>query len=99
MPSFSLLPQQGRHSLHLSPPSGDVDVVPRIAPLADVHVDPHYVHPKTGLDNQIVTPDRVIIHDEMKMERKRKVHIFFLNLLQLVKPMWGSCYGLFNIWW
>lgn len=72
MPSFSLLPQQGRHSLHLSPPSGDVDVVPRIAPLADVHIDAHYVHPKTGLDNQIVTPDRVIIHDEMKMERKRK---------------------------
>ncbi|XP_073061093.1 homeobox-DDT domain protein RLT2-like isoform X2 [Primulina eburnea] len=72
MPSFSLLPQQGRHSLHLSPASGDVDIVPRIAPIADVHIDAHYVHPKTGLDNQIVTPDRVIIHDEMKMERKRK---------------------------
>ncbi|XP_073155835.1 homeobox-DDT domain protein RLT2-like isoform X2 [Henckelia pumila] len=73
MPSFSLLPQQARQGLQLCPASGDVDVVPRIAPLMDVNIDTHYVvHPKNGMDNQIVTPDRVIIHDEMKMERKRK---------------------------
>ncbi|KZV38858.1 hypothetical protein F511_27073 [Dorcoceras hygrometricum] len=72
MPSFSLLPQQGRQGIHLSPASADVDIVPRTVPLMDANIDTHYVHSKSGLDKQSATPDRVIIYDEMMIERKRK---------------------------
>ncbi|KAI3465799.1 hypothetical protein Pfo_022462 [Paulownia fortunei] len=73
MPSLSLLPQQGRQGHHLSPAPGEVDIAPRITPPVNV-IDTHYlVHPINGLNNQIITPDRRIMHDEERLERKHKI--------------------------
>ncbi|KAK4484462.1 hypothetical protein RD792_007045 [Penstemon davidsonii] len=73
MPSSSSLPQQGRQGHHLSPAPGEVDIAPRISPLVDVNSDAQYlVHPRTPLDNQTITPERRIILEEERLERKRK---------------------------
>nr|AMP82916.1 chromatin assembly factor 1 subunit [Catalpa bungei] len=72
MPSLSLLPQQGRSDLHLSPAPGEVDVARPISPMVNVNVDSHHlVHPVIGLDNHM-TPERRIILDQERLERKRK---------------------------
>ncbi|KAL0405089.1 UNVERIFIED_CONTAM: Homeobox-DDT domain protein RLT1 [Sesamum latifolium] len=69
----SLLPQQGRQGHHLSPASGEVGIASRVTPLLNVNTDAHYlVQPLNGLSNHIVTPDRRIIYDEERLERKRK---------------------------
>ncbi|KAL0327915.1 UNVERIFIED_CONTAM: Homeobox-DDT domain protein RLT2 [Sesamum calycinum] len=69
----SLLPQQGRQGHHLSPASGEVGIASRVTPLLNVNTDAHYlVQPVNGLSNHIITPDRRIIYDEERLERKRK---------------------------
>ncbi|KAG8364736.1 hypothetical protein BUALT_Bualt18G0029700 [Buddleja alternifolia] len=74
MPSLSFLPQQERQGDHLSPAPGELDITPRIAPLVNVNIDAHVlVHPINGLNKQIVTPDRRIVHDEERSDRKRKL--------------------------
>lgn len=79
MPSLGLLPQQGRQEPHLSPAPGEVDVAPPIAPMVNANIDSHLlVHPITGLDNQITTPDRRTILDQERLERKRKVPLILL---------------------
>ncbi|KAG8364734.1 hypothetical protein BUALT_Bualt18G0029500 [Buddleja alternifolia] len=74
MPSLSFLPQQERQGDHLSPAPGELDITSRIAPLVNVNIDAHVlVHPINGLNKQIVTPDRRIVHDEERSDRKRKL--------------------------
>ncbi|KAL0320103.1 UNVERIFIED_CONTAM: Homeobox-DDT domain protein RLT2 [Sesamum radiatum] len=69
----SLLSQQGRQGHHLSPASGEVGIASRVTPSLNVNTDAHYlVQPLNGLSNHIVTPDRRIIYDEERLERKRK---------------------------
>ncbi|KAK4420574.1 Homeobox-DDT domain protein RLT2 [Sesamum alatum] len=69
----SLLSQQGRQGHHLLPASGEVDIASRVTPLLNVNTDAHYlVQPLNGLSNHIITPDRHIIYDEDRLERKRK---------------------------
>ncbi|KAL8461191.1 hypothetical protein ACS0TY_032612 [Phlomoides rotata] len=73
MPSLSLLPQQGRQETHLSPTTGEVDTSPPIAPMVNANIDSHlFVDPITGLDDQIITPDRHTALDLERLERKRK---------------------------
>lgn len=77
MPSLSILPQQGRQETHLSPTTGEVDASPPIAPMVNPVIDSHlFVDPNTGLDDQIITPDRHTTLDLERLERKRKVLFF-----------------------
>lgn len=72
----SLLSQQGRQGHHLSPASGEVGIASRVPPLLNVNTDAHYlVQPLNGLSNHIITPERRIIYDEERLERKRKVYL------------------------
>ncbi|KAK6134925.1 hypothetical protein DH2020_031345 [Rehmannia glutinosa] len=72
-PSLSLLPQQCVRDLHLSPAPGEVDVTPSIASMVNTNIDSHLlVHPITGLANNITTPERRIVLDQERLERKRK---------------------------
>ncbi|KAK6134736.1 hypothetical protein DH2020_031512 [Rehmannia glutinosa] len=72
-PSLSLLPQQCVQDLHLSPAPGEVDVTPSIASMVNANIDSHLlVHPITGLANNITTPERRIVLDQERLERKRK---------------------------
>ncbi|XP_047946305.1 homeobox-DDT domain protein RLT2 isoform X1 [Salvia hispanica] len=73
MPSLSLLPQQARHEAHSSPAPGEVDLGPLTAPVVNANIDSQlFVHPGSGFDNQITTPERRAVLDPERLERKRK---------------------------
>ncbi|XP_042007144.1 homeobox-DDT domain protein RLT2-like [Salvia splendens] len=73
MPSLSLLPQQVRHEAHSSPAPGEVDLGPLTAPVVNANIDSQlFVHPGSGFDNQITTPERRAVLDPERLERKRK---------------------------
>lgn len=79
-PSLSLLPQHGRHEAHLSPAPGEVDVGPLTAPMVNANIDSHLlVHPVSGFDSQITTPERRPVLDLERLERKRKVLFSLVN--------------------
>lgn len=74
-PTLSLLHQQGRHA-HLSPASEEVDVAPQGSSHVKISVEGNFgSHPITGLENQFVSPETRVIHEEERLERKRKVSI------------------------
>ncbi|XP_031105790.1 homeobox-DDT domain protein RLT2 [Ipomoea triloba] len=71
-PTLSLLHQQGRHA-HLSPASEEVDVAPQGSSHVKISVEGNFgSHPITGLENQFVSPETRVIHEEERLERKRK---------------------------
>ncbi|XP_042008713.1 homeobox-DDT domain protein RLT2-like [Salvia splendens] len=73
MPSLSLLPQQVRHEAHSSPAPGEVDLGPLTAPVVNANIDSQlFIHPGSGFDNQIATPERRAVLDPERLERKRK---------------------------
>ncbi|KAL3509303.1 hypothetical protein ACH5RR_028704 [Cinchona calisaya] len=72
MPGLSLLPQLGNQGHHLSPPSGEMDNVPQKNSFVNIDVDTHVAHPIRGLETPYMSSDRTVIHDEERLERKRK---------------------------
>ncbi|XP_019194149.1 PREDICTED: homeobox-DDT domain protein RLT2 [Ipomoea nil] len=71
-PTLSLLHQQGRHA-HLSPASEEVDVAPQGSSHGKISVEGNFgSHPITGLENQFVSSETRVIHEEERLERKRK---------------------------
>ncbi|KAL3645440.1 hypothetical protein CASFOL_010620 [Castilleja foliolosa] len=69
MPSPSVLPQQSMAVVHLSPAPREVDD----ASILNANMDSHLlVHPITALDDKYTTPERRIVLDQERLERKRK---------------------------
>lgn len=95
MPGLSLLPQLGNQGHHLSPPSGEMDNVPQKHSFVNIDVETHVTHPIRGPETPFMPSDRRVIHDEERLERKRKVCTLlfgFLPFLSLFKIPRMSCF-------
>lgn len=74
LPGLNLLPHLGKQNHRSSPASGDLEILPQRTSFVNIGVDAHNgAHPIVGMENPFTTPDRRVVHDEERLERKRKV--------------------------
>lgn len=71
-PCLSLLPQLGNQGHRLSPPSGEVDIFPQRSSVLNIDIDRHGAHLTRGLETPLMPSEKRVIHDEERLERKRK---------------------------
>ncbi|XP_027170848.1 homeobox-DDT domain protein RLT2 isoform X1 [Coffea eugenioides] len=71
-PCLSLLPQLGNQGHHLSPPSGEVDIFPQRNSVLNIDIDRPGAHLTRGLETPLIPTEKRVIHDEERLERKRK---------------------------
>ena len=72
-PCLSLLPQLGNQGHHLSPPSGEVDIFPQRNSVLNIDIDRPGAHLTRGLETPLIPIEKRVIHDEVRLVRKRKV--------------------------
>ncbi|GER53295.1 homeodomain-like transcriptional regulator [Striga asiatica] len=73
MPDLHILPQQSMQKVHLSPAPREVDIHPPLDSMVHTSIDTHLlVHPVTRLADKSITPDKRIVLDHERLERKRK---------------------------
>lgn len=71
IPTLNLLPH-GRHG-HISPASAEAEAVQQRS-LVNIEVEANYSgQPMTVLESPFMSSDKRVIHDEERLERKRKV--------------------------
>lgn len=82
LPGLNLLPHLGKQNHRLSPASGDLEILPQRTSFVNIGVDAHNgVHSIVGMENPFTTPDRRVVHDEERLERKRKVVVLCIGFL------------------
>ncbi|CAA0816207.1 Homeodomain-like transcriptional regulator [Striga hermonthica] len=73
LPDLHILPQQSTQKVHLSLAPREVDNQPPLDSVVNASIDTRLlVHPVTRLADKSITPDRRIVLDHERLERKRK---------------------------